>query len=94
MMFKPVPLTYLNQNTSLLFAAVPEFEKLVKTVWTDAFVSNSASSSLGTTESRIRFENLLTDIITELASTKMVAFVGFPLLIYFACTHASAAVSG
>jgi hypothetical protein len=70
----------LMQNIPLLFSAVPEFERLVKTVWTDAFVSDSTNNTLGTTESRVRFENLLTDIITELALHNMVAFVSVSLI--------------
>jgi hypothetical protein len=64
------------QNVSLLFSAVPELEALAKTVWTDGIIAES-SDSLGTAESRVRFENLLTDILIELSLTKMVVFVSY-----------------
>jgi hypothetical protein len=37
--------------------------------------ADDTNDALGTAESRVRFENLLTDILTELAVTKLVTFV-------------------
>jgi hypothetical protein len=71
----PLACLTAHQNVSLLFNAVPEFEKFAKTVWPEMADADDTNDALGTAESRVRFENLLTDILTELAATKLVTFV-------------------
>lgn len=63
------------QNITLLYSVVPEIESLVAKVWTRGMGGPAPPDALGTAEARVRFENLMVDLLAELSTTRMITLV-------------------